>query len=774
MFMRSLVAVAVVALTLPYNVASAAATGWSCSTAGTSLSDCSFESIQFANSDQYVWGNYQEAPNGTPWIFNSGWWGHSGIAANHSAYTWNNPVAPDGNNVGFVNNWSQISQDISGFQDGSYTLSFQAANRVGGGFQRSVLEVRLDGNSLGDVLLNQAAYTGYDVTFTTTAGPHEITFAGVNVGNGADQTSLIDQVSLSATPPANDCTNTGGTTLSQCTFLTPTLAPGVWTDQYFLGSAWSFSSAGLASNTSDRTPNAPDGLAQVAFIHNQGAISQTVDGFTAATYVLSFKSANRAGYQPQAIELQLDGSQNLGSWTPDPAPAYNTYTVSFDATAGKHSIAFLGLNGANGGDATGFITEVSLVLKTQPQKVTVLNYTGGTSFNAGAPATLAAQLLDEKQLPVAGESLSFDLNGQPCTATTDASGNASCSIAVVNQAAGLNDVPVAVNFAGDKGYAASSVSVNVSVFHTTALQYTGPTSADFNDGFTASAFVWDNSYGGSTQNGVYGVPVTFQLGGASCSTLSQFGGAASCSLTPVNGAGWYWLTVTAADSGAWLGSSGSASFWIGKEETVLSSFAVPANALASSVPVSATLTEDGQTPISGAWVSFSIGGASCTTTTSASGVAACSINASSQATGPATVTAYFGGDAKYKPASASGSVLLYAFPSSGMFVIGDQANHNDVRFYDAQWATYNPMSGGSGPKSFKGYANSVNGSTFSALPGGTVTPPASVPSYMGVIVTGKVNEANGVITGNVEYIAIVHVNVYVATVGGSGHGSLVS
>lgn len=770
MFMRTLVAVAVVAMTLPYNVASAAATGWTCSTAGTSLSDCSFESIQFQNPDQYNWGNYQYAPSGTPWTFFDQF-GHAGIAASHSAYTWNYPVVPDGNNVGFIQDWGSISQNISGFQDGSYTLSFQAANRAG--YQPSVLEVRLDGVPLGDVLLAQNAYAGYSVTFTTSAGTHQITFAGHAVGNGADVTSLIDEVSLSATPPANDCTNTGGTTLSQCTFLTPTVAPGAWTDRYFLGSAWSFSSAGLASNTSDRTPNAPDGLAQVAFIHNQGAISQTVDGFTAATYALSFKAANRAGYQPQAVELQLDGSQVLGSWTPDPAPVYNTYTVSFDATAGKHSIAFLGLNGANGGDATGFITEVSLVLKTQPPKATALAYTGGTSFNAGAPASLAAQLLDDKNLPVAGESLSFDLNGQPCTATTDASGNAACSIAAVDQVAGLNDVPVTVTFSGDKGYLASTVTANVSVFHTTALQYTGPASADFHDGFTASAFVWDNSYGGSTQNGVSGMPVTFQLGSAGCSTLSQPGGVASCSLTPVDGAGWYWLTVTAADSGAWLGSNGSASFLIGKEESVLT-FAPPATALAGGVPVSATLTEDGQTPISGAWVSFSIGGASCTAATSPSGVAACSIDASSQPLGPSTVTAYFGGDGKYKPALTSGSVLLYAFPSSGMFVIGDEANPTEVRFYDAQWATYNPMSGGPGPKNFKGFADAWNGGSFTAHPGGSVTPPQSVPSYVGVIVTGKVTDANGTISGNVERIAIVHVNLYIATVGGSGHGSLVS
>ena len=765
MFTRTLVAVAVVAMTLPFNSTSATAAAWTCNTAGTSLADCSFESHQF--SQPYNWNSYQFAPTDTGWGYFDQF-GHAGVAGPNSAYTWDNPPAPDGNNVGFVQDWGAIYQTVSNFGNGSYTLSFHAANR--GGYLPSVLEVRLDGASLGDALLTQSAWAPYNVTFTTTAGSHQIEFAGVQVGNGADVSSLIDQVSLASTPPASGCAESAGTTLSQCTFDTPVMGPNEYTYADFLGSAWSFYSAGLTANVSNFFyPNAPDGLSQIAFIHNQGSIAQTGDNFAGGTYTLSFKASSRAGYLPQAIAVQLDGSQVLGSW-PLTSGSYTTYAATFDAAAGRHTITFIGLNGANGGDVTGFITEVGLTAKSQP-KQPVINYTGASQFTAGQPATLTAQLLDPSSQPVAGRTLSFNLDGQTCSVATDAGGNALCTIPAVDHAAGLA-VPLTIGFAGDKAYLQATASTTVTIFHTTQLTYAGATSANFNDPFVASAVLIDNSYA-SPQNPVPNMPVTFTLGGAWCQAATDWNGVASCQLTPVNTANQYWLTASVPTIDAWQGSQTSALFQITHEETSLAS-TTAATALSGNVQVSAVLTEDGTRGIGGAWVNFDLGGAKCTAVSSATGFASCTVAAGGLPLGPTPLTVYFGGDSRYAVSTASGQVLLYAFPSQGDFVIGDRADPNNINFFDSKWSISTPTSGGTPPADFKGFAESYSGGTFTASNGNSSKAPQSVPSYMAVLVTGRVTESNGSITGNVERIGIVHVSLYVATVGGSGHGSLAS
>ena len=69
---------------------------------------------------------YQVAPTGSSWSFS----GISGIAANGSTMTSGNPLAPEGNQVAFVQNDGSLSQ-IATVAAGTYTLSFKAAQRSG-------------------------------------------------------------------------------------------------------------------------------------------------------------------------------------------------------------------------------------------------------------------------------------------------------------------------------------------------------------------------------------------------------------------------------------------------------------------------------------------------------------------------------------------------------------------------------------------------------------------------------------------------------------------
>ena len=88
---------------------------------------------------------------------------------------------------------------------------------------------------------------------------------------------------------------------------------------------------------------------------------------------------------------------------------------------------------------------------TVTKEETKLAYTGATALVNGSAAQLAATLTEDGSVPLAGQSVSFILgsaaSSQGCTATTDASGSAACSVSRVNQPSGAGTINAA--FAGD-------------------------------------------------------------------------------------------------------------------------------------------------------------------------------------------------------------------------------------------------------------------------------------------------------------------------------------
>lgn len=76
----------------------------------------------------------------------------------------------------------------------------------------------------------------------------------------------------------------------------------------------------------------------------------------------------------------------------------------------------------------------------------------------GQPATLSANLTDisvDPATPIAGASVTLSLTGQACTATTDAAGNASCTI---TPSGGLGLDGVSASYAGSSAYTSSTAS----------------------------------------------------------------------------------------------------------------------------------------------------------------------------------------------------------------------------------------------------------------------------------------------------------------------------
>jgi len=125
---------------------------------------------------------------------------------------------------------------------------------------------------------------------------------------------------------------------------------------------------------------------------------------------------------------------------------------------------------------------------------------------------------------------------------------------------------------------------------------------------------------------------------------------------------------------------------------------------------------------------------------------------------------------------------LNPFPVGGAFVIGDQVNVTtgaNVNFWGAQWVKNNPMSGGAGPKAFKGFENGLAvptcGNTWTSQPGNSSNPPATIPEFMAVIVTSTVKKNGNSISGNVRRIVIVRTNsAYGPAPGHVGTGEVVS
>jgi hypothetical protein len=158
-------------------------------------------------------------------------------------------------------------------------------------------------------------------------------------------------------------------------------------------------------------------------------------------------------------------------------------------------------------------------------------------------------------------------------------------------------------------------------------------------------------------------------------------------------------------------------------------------------------------------------------------------------TGPFTVTTTIN-DIGGSTTTATCQVLVFAFPTAtGAFVIGDLADPlpivgDSVTWWSSQWAQLNPMSGGPAPASMKGFAGFEDnplgtprtcGSSWTTDTGNATPPPASVPEFMGLLVSSTITQNGSVITGNIKQVVIVHNNPgYAPDPGHTGSGTIVA
>jgi hypothetical protein len=334
----------------------------------------------------------------------------------------------------------------------------------------------------------------------------------------------------------------------------------------------------------------------------------------------------------------------------------------------------------------------------------------------------------------------------------------------------------------DTNFTGFNFTVDLAIKQVTTLTVNNST-GDFNDSATLSGTLRDSS-----GNPIVGATVTFTVSGQSCPGVTGATGIASCAITPNEAAGSYTITGSYAGSASFLPASGTGTLVVTLEETTIM-YTGPTNIPnGSPTTLSAVLLEDGATPIAGRTVTLTLGSGataqSCIGVTDATGVASCTIASVNQPGGPGTATASFAGDAFYRPATDTKTILNFSFLATGSFVIGDNGTRswssNSVTFWGAQWAKDNSLSGGSAPHSFKGFAENPTppscGTAWTADPGNSTPPPdGPLPAYMAVIVTSSAGKSGSTISGNTVQIVIVKTNPgYAPDPGHAGTGTVVA
>lgn len=185
-----------------YVVAGVNAFGQGASSSQASAKTAALITVTNFGFETPVTTTYIYNPTGASWTFtaSSGANG-SGVTTNKSAFTSNNPPAPQGGQVAFIQGTGSVTQVLSGFiSNVNYTVTFSAAQRnyqLNGGQTWNVLA---DSSVIGSFAPAQTAtnYTTYTATFTATAISHTLKFLGTNT-HGGDNTILIDNVQV--TPP---------------------------------------------------------------------------------------------------------------------------------------------------------------------------------------------------------------------------------------------------------------------------------------------------------------------------------------------------------------------------------------------------------------------------------------------------------------------------------------------------------------------------------------------------------------------------------------------
>ncbi len=458
----------------------------------------------------------------------------------------------------------------------------------------------------------------------------------------------------------------------------------------------------------------------------------------------------------------LDGGGNASIDTSTLAVGNHTVTAQFlSSDPGTQNSAAV-LNG--GQTVTSASTAVALTSSVNPTETGV-----ATTFTATVAASAPA-------VGTPTGSVVFRADGFDLAAPigVDGSGRASFStslLAIGNRAITATFAPASANF-----LPSGAALTQIVELARTSIGYTGATTGDFHDPAVVSARLTRSRDGVPIVAG----SVRFTIASQTCSATTDTDGRASCAIVIADPAGPNTVQASYAGDAQRRPSSDSGSFAITREQTTIVDTGDTVVLNGAALRASATLHEDDGAPVlAGRVVNFAVGSGAtrqtCSAPTDVTGRAACTIASTSQPLGPVSIVASFDQDVYYEAASVTRSIIIYAFPAFGAFVVGDRVAtvSNQVTFYDSNWSDRNATSGGDSPNSFKGFAATPGplpqcGGLFAATPGRSTKPPSTLPAYMGTIVTSSVKKNGSSITGTRVGLVVVRVDNRTTRPGGSG------
>jgi hypothetical protein len=499
-------------------------------------------------------------------------------------------------------------------------------------------------------------------------------------------------------------------------------------------------------------------------------------------------SSSCAGSVAGSIQLQADGA-NLGGPATLDASGHASITDS-SLAVGAHPVTatFTSTNpdvmgssaSLSGGPSLGAGLQIVTPADTSTSVVSTPNpseFGGGVSFNATTTA-------DSPSVATAAGTIQFRDNGIDIGApqTLAASGHASISRADLS--VGTHSISAVFTSASSNFHNSTGSTSQVVNKARTVLSYDGAVSGDFNDAVVLSGRLTR----GDNAAPIVGQSVTFTMGSESCSHLTDTNGEAACATTPSEAAGSFTVAASFAGDGNYLASADSKAFTVTQEETSTTYTGPTVIAQGNPVTLSGRLLEDGVTPVAGRTLTLTLGtglgSQSCVTgPTDGSGNGQCTVTNVTVVQGQNPVKAAFAGDGYYLPsADASKNVIVFAFPSRGIFVLGDQTvSVGTVTFWGAQWASQNILSGGAAPSAFKGFADTLNskppicGSNWTSSPGNSPSPVDAIPAYMGTAVTSSVTKNGAAISGNItKIVVVVTAPGYASNPGHPGTGTIIA
>lgn len=524
------------------------------------------------------------------------------------------------------------------------------------------------------------------------------------------------------------------------------------------------------------------------FLPSSGAVPIGVNKATPVLTNVGGTPAHYKGTTTLSAQL-LDGTQPVAGRTIDFTTSSGetcSATTGADGIAScaaytvNHPAAHYGVTASFAGDSAYQPVTAGGALVVSPATTTIA-YTGPATVAFHQPATLSASLHDEFGNPLTGESvtLAFDAPGSDtCTATVAASGIATCTVPSVNEPAGTYAVTAA--YAGSAGYytgASTSGTVHVVNGIPTTLTFV-TLGLPVPPGLpTLVKFQLTDSSGP-----VAGVPVTISFGSTTQTATTGSGGYAFIWAPAPAIGGSYPASATFTADGTHLGSVGSGTITVAPAPTFIKVTNAPPIQQGTKPTLSANLKLWNGTPLAGKLVTLAAGTATCTATTDASGNASC--QTTTAVTGPSrdvAITASFAGEpGALLPSRDSANGFVWVFLNGGSFVRGDRDADDGVMFWGAQWAKSNPLSRGSAPDAFKGFAGTVTtpaqcNSGWTTRPGNSTPPPSGpLPAYMAVVVASSITKSGSTISGDVKKIVIVKTNGgYDSNPGHAGTGVVV-